>query len=350
MLRLKLQQSSLISRDLLVPIVSVLLALLVGAIFILIVGENPLHAYKVLFLESFGSIRSIATTLQRATPLIFTGLAVAFAFRCGLFNIGAEGQLYVGAMAAAIVGITFTGLPKIIHLPMAIIAGMVAGGLWAAVPGLLKAKLGVHEVINTIMMNFIAFYLTDFLVTGPFHGGRWAPETDRIMPTAVLERLFVPTRLNTGIILAVVAIILVYIILWKTRTGYEIRAVGFNPTAAEYGGISVSKNIVLAMVLSGALASLAGVEQILGVHGRFIQRFSPDLGFMGIAVALLGKNHPVGVFFAAVLFGALRTGAAAMDRLTDVPRELVVIIQALIIMFVAADELTRRLIARRRKA
>ncbi len=350
MLRLKLQQSSLISRDLLVPIVSVLLALLVGAIFILIVGENPLHAYKVLFLESFGSIRSIATTLQRATPLIFTGLAVAFAFRCGLFNIGAEGQLYVGAMAAAIVGITFTGLPKMIHLPMAIIAGMVAGGLWAAVPGLLKAKLGVHEVINTIMMNFIAFYLTDFLVTGPFHGGRWAPETDRIMPTAVLERLFVPTRLNTGIILAVVAIILVYIILWKTRTGYEIRAVGFNPTAAEYGGISVSKNIVLAMVLSGALASLAGVEQILGVHGRFIQRFSPDLGFMGIAVALLGKNHPVGVFFAAVLFGALRTGAAAMDRLTDVPRELVVIIQALIIMFVAADELTRRLIARRRKA
>ncbi len=347
---MKLEQSSLTSREILTPIVSVILALLVGAIFILIVGENPIEAYRVLFSNSLVGMDSIAATLQRATPLIFTGLAVAFAFRCGLFNIGAEGQLYVGAMAAVIVGITFSGLPKVIHLPMAVLAGMAAGGIWASVPGLLKAKLGVHEVINTIMMNFIAYFLTDYLVTGPFHGGRWTPETARILPTAELSRLLPPSRLNTGIIIAIAAIIIVYIFLWRTRLGYEIRAVGFNPTAAEYGGISISRNMIMAMVFSGALASLAGVEQILGVHGRFIQRFSPDLGFMGIAVALLGKNHPVGVFFAAVLFGALRTGAAAMDRLTDVPRELVVIIQALIIMFVAAEELTRRLMQRRRRA
>lgn len=349
-MKLKLEQSSLTSREIITPIISVILALLVGAVFILIVGENPIEAYWVLFSNSLIGVSSIAATLQRATPLIFTGLAVAFAFRCGLFNIGAEGQLYVGAMAAVIVGVSFSGIPKVIHLPMAIIAGMLAGGLWASIPGLLKAKLGVHEVINTIMMNFIAYFLTDYLVTGPFHGGRWTPETARVFPTAELSRLFPPTRLNTGIFIAIAAIILVYFILWRTRFGYEIRAVGFNPTAAEYGGISVSRNMVMAMVFSGALASLAGVEQILGVHGRFIQRFSPDLGFMGIAVALLGKNHPVGVFFAAVLFGALRTGAAAMDRLTDVPRELVVIIQALIIMFVAAEELTRRLIQRRRRA
>ncbi len=346
---MELQQSSLSSRNLLVPLGSVILALLVGAVFVLIAGENPITAYRVLFVESFGSVRSIATTLQRATPLIFTGLGVAFAFRCGLFNIGAEGQLYVGAIAAAIVGVSFGDLPRVIHLPMAVAAGMAAGGIWAAVPGILKAKLGVHEVINTIMMNFVAYYLTDFLVTGPFHGGRWAPETDRVFPTAALERIFLPTRLNSGIILAVVAIVVVYVILWKTKTGYEIRAVGFNPGAAEYGGISVARNMVLAMVISGAVASLAGVEQVLGVHGRFIQRFSPDLGFMGIAVALLGKNHPVGVFFAAVLFGALRTGGAAMDRLTDVPRELIVIIQAMIIMFVAADELIRRLFPKKRK-
>lgn len=347
---MELQQRSLTSRNLLVPIGSVVLALLVGSIFILVVGENPLYAYRVLLVESFGSINNIAGTLQRSTPLIFTGLGVAFAFRCGLFNIGAEGQLYVGGMVAAIIGVSFGNLPGLIHLPIAVFAGMLAGGLWAAIPGILKAKLGVHEVINTIMMNFVAYYLTDFLVTGPFHGGRWAPETDRVFPTAVLERILPPSRLNTGIFLAIVALVVVYIVLWKTKTGYEIRAVGLNPSAAEYGGISVARNMVLAMVISGAVASLAGVEQVLGVHGRFIQRFSPDLGFIGIAVALLGKNHPVGVFFAAVLFGALRTGGAAMDRLTDVPRELVVIIQAMIIMFVAADELIRRLVPRRRKA
>ena len=342
------QQASLTRRDVLVPVLSVVLALLAGSVFILIVGENPITAYGVLFRESFGSVRNIASTLQRATPLVFTGLAVAFAFRCGLFNIGAEGQLYVGAMVAAIIGVSLSGLPRLIHLPLAVVAGMLAGGLWAFVPGILKAKLGVHEVINTIMMNFIAFFLTDYLVTGPFHGGRWAPETDRVADTAALARLFPPTRLNGGIILALGAIAVIYVILWKTKIGYEIRAVGLNPTAAEYGGISVSRNMVLAMVLSGACASLAGVEQVLGVHGRFIQRFSPDLGFVGIAVALLGKNHPVGVLLAAILFGALRTGGAAMDRLTDVPRELIVIIQAMIIMFVAAEELTRSLLRRRR--
>ena len=347
---LKLQQSSLSSRDILVPIISVIIALLIGAIFILLAGENPIEAYWVLFSESLLGVQSLAGTLQRATPLIFTGLAVAFTFRCGLFNIGAEGQLYVGAMASVIVALTFNGLPTYIHLPLAIIAGMIAGGIWASIPGLLKAKLGVHEVINTIMMNFVAYFLTDYLVTGPFHGGRWSPETARIAETVQLSRLFPPSRLNTGIIIAIAVIILVYIILWKTRFGYEIRAVGFNPTAAEYGGINVSRNMVMAMVISGAIASLAGVEQVLGVHGRFIQRFSPDLGFMGIAVALLGKNHPVGVFFAAVLFGALRTGGAAMDRLTDVPRELVIIIQALIILLVAAEELTKRILARRRGA
>lgn len=161
------------------PLVAVFLALLVGAGFILFVGENPLTAYRILFMESLGSVRNIATTLQRATPLMFTGLAVAFAYRAGLFNIGAEGQLYMGAFAAAWVGFTFTALPRLIHLPLAILAGMIGGALWGAIPGFLKAKLGIHEVINTIMLNFIALYLTDWLATGPFHGGSWVPETAR---------------------------------------------------------------------------------------------------------------------------------------------------------------------------
>lgn len=336
-------------QEVLIPIVAVFLALLVGSGFILLVGENPLMAYSVLFRESLGSTKNIATTLQRATPLIFTGLAVAFAFRGGLFNIGAEGQLYIGAFAAAWVGFTFD-LPRLIHLPLAVFAGMVGGALWGAIPGYLKAKLGVHEVINTIMLNFIALFLTDWLATGPFHGGTWVPETARIKSTAALARLYPPTRLNTGIYLALVAALVAYLILWKTKRGYELRAVGLNPTAAEYGGINVARNTVIAMALSGALAGLAGTEQILGLHNRFILRFSPDLGFMGIAVALLGKNYPVGVVFAAVLFGALQSGSAAMDRLTAVPRELITIIQALIIFFVAAEYLIRKMLRLKEEA
>lgn len=336
-------------QEVLIPIVAVFLALLVGSGFILLVGENPLMAYSVLFRESLGSTKNIATTLQRATPLIFTGLAVAFAFRGGLFNIGAEGQLYIGAFAAAWVGFTFD-LPRLIHLPLAVFAGMVGGALWGAIPGYLKAKLGVHEVINTIMLNFIALFFTDWLATGPFHGGTWVPETARIKSTAALARLYPPTRLNTGIYLALVAALVAYLILWKTKRGYELRAVGLNPTAAEYGGINVARNTVIAMALSGALAGLAGTEQILGLHNRFILRFSPDLGFMGIAVALLGKNHPVGVVFAAVLFGALQSGSAAMDRLTAVPRELITIIQALIIFFVAAEYLIRKMLRLKEEA
>ena len=332
------------------PLVAVFLALLVGAGFILFVGENPLTAYGILFMESLGSVRNIATTLQRATPLMFTGLAVAFAYRAGLFNIGAEGQLYMGAFAAAWVGFTFTALPRLIHLPLAILAGMIGGALWGAIPGFLKAKLGIHEVINTIMLNFIALYLTDWLATGPFHGGSWVPETARVSASAALARLYPPTRLSSGIYLALLAALIAYLILWKTKQGYELRAVGLNPQAAEYGGINVAKNTIIAMAISGALAGLAGTEQILGLHQRFIVRFSADLGFMGVAVALLGKNHPVGVLLAAILFGALQTGSAAMDRLTSVPRELITIIQALIIFFVAADYLIRRILRMKEEA
>jgi len=332
------------------PLVAVFLALLVGAGFILFVGENPLTAYRILFMESLGSVRNIATTLQRATPLMFAGLAVAFAYRAGLFNIGAEGQLYMGAFAAAWVGFTFTALPRLIHLPLAILAGMIGGALWGAIPGFLKAKLGIHEVINTIMLNFIALYLTDWLATGPFHGGSWVPETARVSASAALARLYPPTRLSSGIYLALLAALIAYLILWKTKQGYELRAVGLNPQAAEYGGINVAKNTIIAMAISGALAGLAGTEQILGLHQRFIVRFSADLGFMGVAVALLGKNHPVGVLLAAILFGALQTGSAAMDRLTSVPRELITIIQALIIFFVAADYLIRRILRMKEEA
>ena len=218
--------------EILVPLLAVLLALLVGSVFILIVGENPLTAYKILIRESLGSTRNLATTLQRATPLIFTGLSVAFAFRAGLFNIGAEGQLYVGGFAAAWVGFTFTNLPRVIHLPLAIIAGMLGGALWGAVPGILKAKLGVHEVINTIMMNFIAFFLTDYsLPSAHFmadHGARngTSSQNGHIYPTISTDST------EYRIYLALAAALLVWFILWKTKLGYEEQAVGLNPSAA----------------------------------------------------------------------------------------------------------------------
>ena len=202
---------------------------------------------------------------------MFTGLAVAFAYRAGLFNIGAEGQVYIGAFAAAWVGFTFSNLPKLIHLPLAIVAGMLGGAIWAAVPGILKAKLGIHEVINSIMMNYIAYFLTDWLVLGPLRAVRGYPIT-RVKASATLTRLM-PTRLTTAIYIALAAGLIVYLILWKTKLGYEIRAVGLNPTAAEYGGISVAKTMVIAMAISGALAGLAGMEQVLGLNNRFIQRF-----------------------------------------------------------------------------
>ena len=221
-------------------------------------------------------------------------------------------------------------------------AGMIGGAIWAAVPGLLKAKFGIHEVINSIMMNYIAYFLTDWLVTGPFQGSTMIPETKRVAASATLSRLMPPTRLTTALYIAFAAAAVMYFLMWRTKLGYEIRAVGLNPTAAEYGGINVAKITVAAMAISGALAGLAGTEQILGLNNRFIQRFSPDLGFMGVAVALLGKNHPVGIILAAVLFGALQTGAAAMDRLTSVPRELITILQGVIIFFVAAEYLFTR--------
>ena len=279
-------------QEIVTPLAAVVLALIIGSGFILFVGENPLTAYRILFVESFGSIRNLATTLQRATPLMFTGLAVAFAYRAGLFNIGAEGQVYMGALPPP--GLAYLHRAASFHSSTLGYFGRHGRrGHLGSIPGYLKAKLGIHEVINAIMLNFIALYLTDWLATGPFHGGSWVPETARISPSAALTRLYPPTRLSGGIFLALAAAVVAYFILWKTRQGYELRAVGLNPQAAEYGGINVAKNTVIAMAVAGAIAGLAGTEQILGLHNRFIVRFSADLGFMGIAVALLGKTIPL---------------------------------------------------------
>jgi simple sugar transport system permease protein len=284
----------------------------------------------------------ITESLVTATPYIFAGLAVALGFRCGLFNIGAEGQFYMGALASAFVGYSITGLPWFIHLPLAILAGSAAGAVWGAIPGYLKAKTGAHEVVNTIMMNWIAFRLSDWLLNGPMKAGGFRPVTPNIEASAELPRFFPPPlRFNWGFILALAVAWLVYWLLFKTTLGFEIRAVGTNPDAAKYSGMSVVRNFVLVMTLSGALAGLAGAAQVLGTDHWVGQGFSAGYGFDSIALALLGKSHPLGVVLAALLFGALRSGATSMQSLAGIPIHIISIIQGLVIIFVAAPAIIR---------
>jgi simple sugar transport system permease protein len=349
-------------RESLFPLIAVVAAFLIGGLIVLAIGDSPVKVYLLLISSAFGLFDALGNftfdnwgyTLFQTTPLLFTGLAVALAFKCGLLNIGAEGQLYVGAFAAAWVGITFTKFPGFVLIPMAIIAAMAAGAVWGAIPGALKARFGSHEVINTIMMNFIAIGLVSYL-TQRFYKEQGDPimQTSPIADQAQIARFSTllspfgvdfPQRipLNVSFLLALLTAFLVWVFLWRTKWGYEIRAVGSNPAAAECGGVSVRKQIVLAMALSGALAGMVGVNEVLGYRYRYYHDFSPGYGFAGIAVALLGRNHPAGVALAALLIGSLNRGGLFVDIFTDkVSKDLVVVLQAIIILFVAMEALFR---------
>jgi len=333
-----------------VSVLSIILALFIGGLFIMMINKSPVEAYQALFKGAFGSAKGFANTLSRSVPLIFTGLSVALAFRCGLFNIGAEGQLYVGAFASVIAAIKLSFLPWFLLIPIVILVGFVAGALCGGAAGFLKAKLGINEVIVTIMMNYILMLFTSYLVNHPFKAKGMVSQTEMIPNAAFLPPLIKNTQLTTGLFLAAFMCLLVYWFLWKTSIGYSIRVVGQNPTAAQSGGINVAKNIVLAMTLSGGIAGLAGVTEVLGTYHRFIDNFSPGFGFTGIAVAVLGRNHPVGVVLTALLFGALDAGALRMARVTSIPADMIVVIQGLVILFVAMPEIIKIFKIRRRAA
>ena len=316
------------------PLVAVAAALAAGAVFISAIGEKPLEIYALLFREAFGTGYGLGQTLFRATPLLFTGLAVAVAFRAGLFNVGVEGQLYVGGFAAAIVG-AYVPLPGALAGFAAVLAAALAGGLWGAVPGALKARFGAHEVINTIMLNFVAFSLVAWAGRGVFlpatvhtrdvAAGAWLPRLD------VLVSALRGAPVNLSLVLALALAAATGLLLFRTRFGYELRAVGLNASAAEYGGVSIGATQTLAMALSGALAGLGGSNFVLGYKHYFELGFSGGAGFIGIAVALLGRNHPVGVIVASLFFGALSYGALVVNQ--RVPRELVEVLMALVILF-----------------
>jgi simple sugar transport system permease protein len=331
-------------------LIAIVVAFLVGALVLIATGYSPVDVYTAMIMGAFGDVYGVGQTLTQATPIIFTALAFLFSFKCGLFNIGAEGQLIMGGFTAALIGISFSDLPAPIHILLALLAGALIGGLWGFLPAFLKARFGAHEVITTMMFSYIATYLTSYFVNYPFKAPGWVAETVPIADSAELPRILPPTQLSASIIIAVAMAGAVYYILQKTTLGYEVRASGLNPSAAENGGINVKRTMILAFIFSGALAGLGGAGEVLGVHYRFIQGFSPGYGFDGLAVALVGGLNPVGVLLAGVLFGALRSGGMLMTRATHVPLDIVVIIQALVIVFVAAPNLIKYFLRWRKKA
>jgi len=327
-----------------VPVLAIFTALVVSSFAMLIAGTNPIRAYLALWEGALGSQQAIIETLIKATPFILAGLGLALAFRGGLFNIGMEGQLFVGSIVAVLIGYSFE-LPGIIHIPLALLGGTLGGALWAAGPGYLKARTGAHEVITTIMANFIALRIINWAVgpDGPMRAADSViPETPPVFPSARLPLLIPDTRLHSGILIALAAAAVIYWLLWRTIVGFEIRTVGINPSAARYAGISVERNIVLTMVLSGALGGLAGGIQVMGLEPyTFTTGFNVGYGFDSIAVAMLGGLHPLGVTISAILFGAMDSGARLMQLRTKVPIDVVTIVQGLILMFVAADQIIR---------
>lgn len=364
-----------------VTILAIISGLILGGLLVAITTEDVYSAFRISFWEGiktgfqaagttyqalfFGSVGNPskiiaalrsgeAEAIRRAvnpffdslvvsTPYIFAGLAVALGFRVGLFNIGAEGQLFIGAATSVTAAIYLEGLPAIVHIPVSLLAGFLGGGLWGFIPGWLKAATGGHEVINTIMMNYIAFRLSEYLLRGPLKNpDGFTPVSAPIQESAKLVRFFdSPIRFHIGFFIALFVAYLVYLFLFKTTWGFTLRTVGSNPRAAKYAGMSIIRSTVLAMFLSGGLAGLAGANEVLGVNHNLALAFASGYGFDSIALALLGKSHPTGVVLAAILFGFLRNGAIQMQVLAGVPVDIISILQAFILAFIAAPAIIR---------
>ncbi|MCI8402564.1 MAG: ABC transporter permease [Lachnospiraceae bacterium] len=324
--------------------VALLLSLLVSAVIMAACGYNPIQAYGAIFTGSFGSLRGITQTLTQATPLIFTGLAFTFAKKASLINLGVEGQMYMGALGAVLIALPAMGLPGPVHLMLAILGGMAFGGAYAAIIGFLKVKFGSNEVVAGFMLNSIATYIVGYLLNGPLLAeGSNIAQTARVAESAWMPRIFSKYQVTYAVFLAVAACIFVAWFMKKTVTGYEIRCVGMNKDASETAGIRVGRSLVIAMCVSGAIAGLAGVNQVLGVDRRLINEFSPGYGFNGIAVSALAAENPVGTILAGVIFGVLRAGVMELNRTTNIPIEFVDVIQAMVVVFVSAPLLIRNL-------
>ncbi|MBC2582067.1 ABC transporter permease [Clostridium sp. DJ247] len=338
------------------PIFAIIVAIIVSVFFVVWAKGYYITEYfsalgdlfSTIWKGSFGDTRRTLETMVYVTPLIFTGVANAIAFRCGLFNIGVEGQFVMGMTSAAIIGL-IPGLSSWVHIPLIIIGGIVAGAIWGGIPGYLKAKVGTNEVINTIMMNYLGLYLANYIILRTRFTVKGSSSTAIIEKSAQLLRFSNMSRANVALIIGIIFAILIYWLLWKTTIGYEIRAVGINPFGAEYGGVSVSKNIVLAMVLSGAIAGIGGATHISGVMLQAQDMMSlPGFGFDGIAVALLAKNNPIACILSALLFGTLNSSSKIL-QINGIPKEIVYLIQSIIIIFVATDYIVKYFSERKKR-
>ena len=344
--------------DLLLPLLATLAALAVGAVMLQLLGANPINAYGALLNGAFGSQNALADTIVRATPLLLVALGICIAFRAGVINIGGEGQLVAGAILGTFVGLAFPEAPGIVVIPLALVAGFIGGAIWGGIPGVLKAYYNVNEILSTIMLNIIAVQAMNYLLRGPMIDPAQMEVASRIPQTARLAQAFdlprwTPTRLHLGALLAVLAFV-VYIFLWRTTTGYRIRAVGLNPAASRYAGINVRHNIVLALLLSGAFAGLAGAVQVYGVHHRMftdgsLAGFTGSAGFNGIVAALFGKLNPIGAIPASLIFGALIVGANSLQRAMQVPAALITALNGLVVVFVVSSDIFSRRLARSRQ-
>jgi simple sugar transport system permease protein len=320
-------------------LLAILLALLLSSGLILAIGANPVVAFRALLIGAFGNKNSLAETLLKATPLLLAGLGMCAAFTCRIWNIGAEGQLYIGALAATIVGVYVPFPSKIVAIPALILASFLAGGCWAAIPGWLKGRFGVSEIITTIMMNYIAVFLISYMVHAPLRDQKgYLPQSEPLGSASTLPVLLPKTRLHLGIILGILGAALLYFILTKTTLGYQIRVVGHNPLAGKYGGMNVGRVILTAMILSGGFAGLAGMAEVAGVHHRLLENISPGYGYTAIVVALLSYLHPLAVILVSILFAGLIVGADAMQRMAGLPAALAYVVQGLIVLFVLGSE------------
>ena len=332
------------------PVLAVLVALSVGGAIMVISGQDPVAAYLALIDGAFNGRRAIAETLIYTAPLMLGGLAFAIAFRASLFNIGIEGQLVIGGLAAGLVGASDLGLPAVLHLPLALIAAAVAGGIWGAIPGALRAFTGAHEVITTIMLNYLAYRLINYTIQSL---GDWLPvdnqfqATEKVLPSAELPGILDGTRLHAGIVVAIACAVLLWYLLFRTSFGFKVRTVGLSRGAANYSGISWRSIFVLTMAISGLLAGLAGAGEALGLHGRHFA-VAPGYGFTAIAVGLVGRNHPIAIIPSALLFGTLSAGAPAMQADADVSKEIVLVLQGLVILAVAGFAAANRIPGLRR--
>jgi simple sugar transport system permease protein len=339
----------------LLPLLAVPVAFLIGAVMLAALGANPLEAYGAMLQGAFGDKSGITQTLVKATPLLLVGLGVCIAFRGGVINIGGEGQIIIGALGATALSIGFRDMPGWFLLPMSLIIGALAGAVWGGIPGVLKAKLGVNEILSTVMMNATAVQFSNYLLRGPMIDPKEIEQGTRIAQSALLPksvwltRLVPQTLLHSGAILALILAVLVYIFLWRTTIGYRIRAVGLNRDAARYAGIRVPFYQALALILGGGFAGLAGAVEVMGVQHRMMENLASGYGFSGIVAALFGSLHPLGSIPASVLFGGLLVGADKMQRAVQVPSSLIDALLGLVVLFVVGSQIWSRWRARRRE-